>query len=180
MIFKGGVAQEFGCDDYCCIWIVWSRETYPQPWHLMVADAEVLVVMMAVVLCSLCSSTGSRLVCAIYALCGPVMFRLSLGFVRGCRESMVIETEAVLQVSFLWRASHCSLCYRYFGATLWAGPSDEHWHICSVWSCDEPYTTMIFEGRCFRDFVWHDFSKVFLTGIATFVLCGFLMILPPW
>ena len=55
---------------------------------------------------------------------------------------------------FCDRASQCSLRYRYFGATLWAGPWDEHWYICSVWSCDEPYTTMIFEGRCFRNCVW--------------------------
>ena len=51
-----------------------------------------------------------------------------------------------LRVFFLQRFQSSS-----FGCR--AGPSDEHCYICAVWSCDEPYTTMIFEGRCFRNFV---------------------------
>ena len=96
------LAQEFGCDDYRCIWVVWSRETYPQPWHVMDIDAEVLVVMAGVVLCFLCSSTGRRPVCSKYALCGPVMFTFSLGLARGSQKPMVVEMEVSLQVSFLW------------------------------------------------------------------------------
>ena len=137
---------------------------------------EVPVVMMAVVLCFLCSLTGRRPACAKYALCGPVTWtcerfsKTDGGWNGGISPGVFSVT---VQVSVLY-------VIFFFGATLWAGPSDENWYICSAWSCDEPYTTMIFEGRCFRNFVWHDFSQVFLTGIATFVLCGVLMKIPPW
>ena len=50
---RDALAQDVGCHDYCRIWIVWSRDTCLPPWHLKDVDAEVSVVMKAVVLCSL-------------------------------------------------------------------------------------------------------------------------------
>ena len=54
---------------------------------------------------------------------------------------MVFDMMEAIHVSFFCNvASHRRLVAEQV-------TSDEHCYICSVWSCDEHHTTMIFEGR---------------------------------
>ena len=39
---RDALAQEVACHEYCCNWVVWSRDTYPQPWDLMDVDPRSL------------------------------------------------------------------------------------------------------------------------------------------